>query len=114
MSKKNAAAAQKKSPKAAAEPGKVLGPQLRILAALAKAGRPLSKEEIMSKAAIPSTWVAEYLGGTVNSVSDVVRGAKKLVPAGLARRVEIDVDGATEVRHEVTAAGRKLVAKQPK
>lgn len=88
----------------------VLKPQLRILQAARKAGKAMTKEQIEKAADIPPTWVAEYLGGT-GSDKNEVRGCKKLVPAGLMKRVEKDDDGHTIVLHEITAAGRKLLDK---
>jgi hypothetical protein len=84
-------------------------PQLRILAALVKAGRPISKQQVSEKSKVHMNWIAEYIGGTVNAVSNLVRGHKKLVPAGLVRIKEVDIDGVKEKLYEVTAMGKKAV-----
>ncbi len=98
---------------AAVETGKILRPQIRILAALASAkeGR-LTKAGIIAEANIPPTWVIEYLGHDGEMVSDMVRGARKLVPAGLVKIKT--VDGKDEKLYEITDAGRKaLTAASP-
>ncbi len=92
---------------------KVLVPQVRILKALAKAKGPMNKALIQEKAAIPQTWVAEYIG-TENMVADEVRGAKKLIPAGYVKLVYLDVDGLKEKAYVLTASGRKFVEKLDK
>ena len=112
---------QKKAPKAKTAPaaapaekakGELLAPQARILAALAKVKHPgaMGKEGIVAKANIHTNWVAEYIGGGEVLVSDRVRGALKLVPAGFVEVVLSPVDGGSPVRmYRIKPAGRKAL-----
>lgn len=104
--------------KAKAKPsanGPACKPQLRILAALAKAGKPLSKEQLAARSKVHPNWIAEYVGTNAEGSEDFVRRSgeltsiKKLVPAKLARIVEVDRDGVADRLYEATAAGKRVV-----
>lgn len=102
-------AAPAKAAKAAEKSGPAGGltkPQVRILAALAKAARPMSRAQIAEKAQVAETWVT---GFTVRACK--ANRTPALVEQKLAREVGVEVDGRKERLVEVTAAGRKALAR---
>ncbi|MGL6095365.1 MAG: hypothetical protein ACRC7O_06150 [Fimbriiglobus sp.] len=86
-------------------------PQIRVLKALAKAGKPLSRKEIAEKAATDLAMLTEYIGSNdsvIRAKNDVNRWPSlltikliKFAPAG-------DDNG---VYYDLTAAGRKAAEK---
>lgn len=96
------------------------GPNARqraILACLAELpkGNSLDRHGLSDRSGVHINWVVECLGaeGGKDCLAD---GRKKLIPAGLARAVELDVhdDGRKTRHYQLTAAGYKLAAKLAK
>lgn len=114
--KKTMATATAKKPaakKAPADNGGLRTPQVRILRALAKAGKALSRPQISEKAPVDQAACVEYLG----SHDDATRKANdkkhfpSLVTLGLVKHEKHDVDGRDTVVYSITAAGRAKLAK---
>lgn len=81
--------------------------QARILVALNK-GAKLSRTKLCERAGFKpgSGTLGVALGGRSNAGGHY----DGLVPQGLVRRVELDVDGAEEVAYEITPKGKKALA----
>jgi hypothetical protein len=111
---KPAAKPSKGSKPAPAKTGKVSTglrkPQIRILEALAKAKKPMSRKEISEKAPVDLAFCTEYVGShdeDVRKKNDakfpclITLGMVKYAPSG----------DATGGHYEITDKGRKAVAK---
>ena len=95
--------------------------QVRILQALAKAKGPLSKSRICDACAkeFPTAakfqaWMADPLGSlnpTVVAAAEARCGYRSLLSLRLVQHVELDIDGKSEDAYQLTAAGRKALAK---
>ncbi len=102
--------ATKPAPKADPVPkvkSPVTKPQLRILEALAKAGKGLNATTISDKAGVAKTWVTGFVRKAC-----AANTTPSLMEQGLVKGKEVDVDGHLEWVYEVTAAGRKMATKK--
>src|SRR5262245_10860362 len=91
--KKPAKKAAAKKAKPGADGDRIARPQLRILAALAKAKRPMGKAELSKACGVHMNWVAEYVGTPGDFAARVSGdGPRKLAAAGLAKALDLDVD----------------------
>lgn len=88
-------------------------PQARILKALSK-GKAMDRHQLSKASGVHVNWIAEYVGGTADPVSDLVRGRKKLVPAGFIKQRELDHDGVAVKVYEITASGKKALTSYEK
>ena len=89
-------------------------PQIRILQAMAKARKPLTKAALAKASGVHVNWIAEYVGSKDGEPRVRQSGELKdlkLVPAGLAKLVSVDVDGQSETMYDITAPGRKALEK---
>lgn len=100
------AAPAKKASAAGPATGTLTKPQVRLLAALAKSGRPMSAEQLSEKASVARTWVTGFVFKAC-----AANRTPALVEQRFARPVEVQLDGRTERLYEVTAAGRKALAR---
>lgn len=108
---------KKAKPKAKAKPEKkattetsIRKPQLRVLAALAKSRNgSLPVSMIAEKANIPATHVSGYV--FLATKAKKAAGVVALAEMGLVREVIVDIDGGKDRCAEITAKGRKAIAK---
>ena len=94
--------------------GSLRKPQLRILAALAKAKGPLSRAKIAEKANVDVAACVEYVGSTdaKRRVANDKSHFPSLVSLGLVKHVAVEHDGGhKETCHELTAKGKKAATK---
>lgn len=86
-------------------------PMVRILAALKKAGRPLTRKEIAEAAPVDLAWLTEYLGSHDAAVR--AKNDKTKFPSLLTRgyvRIGSPSDDESRVpAYEITAAGKKAL-----
>lgn len=82
-------------------------PQLRILAALAKSKRPLTRAQIAEKGKVDQASLTDYVG----SYDDAIRAKndKKICMSLVSLRLVKAVAGETGTTYMITAAGRKAV-----
>lgn len=87
-------------------------PQLRVLAILADGSPLLTRSKIAEKAGFSA------VSGTVTRVLNGVKqgsssGAARpgLMELGMLVKVELDIDGVTEVGYQITEAGREALRK---
>ena len=105
----------KKAPVAKKErdPNALRKPQIRILQALAKSGKPLSRKELADKASVDQAGCVEWVG----SVNSDIREAndKKHFPSLVSRKFvrfdNQDINGRDTVVYAITAAGKSEAAK---
>ena len=100
------------APKAKAEP-KAKGlrkPQVRILVALSKSGKPLSRAEISEKATVDVATCTEYIGSIdeVKRLANDVKHFPSLISLGFIRFAA--PEEGKGANYEITAAGKKAVA----
>ncbi len=113
----NKAAAKNTAPAADAAKAGPNKPQLRILAALAKAKKPLTKEQLVAASGVTTNWIAEYAGQPGSMVSDLVngKGPLKLNAAGLIKITMLTDEAAKGERlYEIKPAGRKALERAEK
>lgn len=84
-------------------------PQVRILQTLAKAKHSMLRGDVAAASKVDLGWITGYLSKACKA-----NKGPSLVERKLARSIEVDVDGKKEVRFEITAAGRKELAKVEK
>ncbi len=88
-------------------------PQIRILKALAKTKKPLTRAQIATKAPVDVATCVEYIGSPnldIRKANDQ-RKFPSLVSLGFVKQELHDIDGKDKVVHSLTAAGRKEAAK---
>jgi hypothetical protein len=79
-------------------------PQLRILKALAKSPKPLSRGQIATKAKVDRAWLTEYIG----AVDTGTRRANDMkFPSLLTLGNVKTIEGDGPAFYEITSAGRK-------
>jgi hypothetical protein len=109
--KKKAAAKQEK--KAPAKKDGLRKPQVRVLKALGKSKKPLSRAAVADKAPVDRACCVEYIGSPDADVRK--RNDKKkfpsLVTLGLVKQEQHDIDGKDTIVHSLTSKGRKALAK---
>lgn len=108
-----ASTAKKSTPAPAAKKEGLRAPQVRILKALAKAGKPLPRKTIAEKAPVDQAACVEYLGSHDDSIrkANDVKHFPSLVTLGLVKCEIQDVDGRDVVVYSVTAKGRDAAKK---
>lgn len=88
-------------------------PQVRILKALAKASKPLTRAAIAEKASVDAAGCVEWIG-SADEATRKTNDAKhfpSLVTLGLLRQERHDADGRDVVLYTVTAKGKAEAAK---
>src|SRR5690242_1633048 len=96
-----------KSDKAAKANKGLRAPQVRILQALAKSGKPLSRKEIAEKAPVDLAACVEYIGSADPAIrkANDVKHFPSLVSLGLVKEERHEGEPVT---YAITAKGRKL------
>lgn len=105
------ATAEKTAPAAKKSADVLRKPQVRILKALAKSGKPLARKAIAEKAGVDEAGCVEWLGSpdaTKRKANDA-KHFPSLVSRGLVRFGEPAEGGAAT--YEITAAGREAAKK---
>ncbi len=118
------AAPAKKAPAKAtktvkAEPKKVEGlrkPQIRLLEALKKAGKPLSRAQAAEKAEVDQAACVEYIGSSNPEIrkSNDAKHFPSLISLGLVKHEQHDIDGKDVVVYSITAKGKEKLEKAAK
>ncbi len=88
-------------------------PQVRILKALAKSGKPLTRAQIAEKASCDVAGMVEWIGSAdpeVRTANDK-KHFPSLVSLGLVKQEQHDVDGRDVVVYAVTAKGKAEASK---
>lgn len=115
MTAKNTAKTAPKTAEKKAAPAKkadgLRKPQVRVLKALVKAGKPLTRNEIAEKAGVDAAWLTEYIGSP-----DAEKRAKNdakfksLITLGLVK-FAAPADEGEPARYDVTPKGRETSKK---
>lgn len=86
-------------------------PQVRILAALAKTGRPMTRVELAKAAPVDQATCVEYLGSAdpEKRKANDVKHFPSLVSLGYVKQIMDDQDGSTVWVHTITATGKKAL-----
>lgn len=88
-------------------------PQLRILSALKKSSRPMTRTDIAKKAPVDQAACVEYIGShdpDVRKANDS-KHFPSLITLGLVKAEQHDVDGRDTVMYSLTAKGRQALEK---
>jgi hypothetical protein len=104
-------AAPKAAPKAAAKQDKGLRkPQVRVLEALSKSGKALTRAQISDKAEVDNAMLTDYIGSTDDAKRKVndTKLMPSLVTLGHVHAVAPEEDGGPS-SYSITAAGRKAL-----
>lgn len=107
---KTAVKTTKAAPKAAPKKEGLRKPQIRILAALKKATKPLTRAEIAVKAPVDVAMCVEYIGSAdpeVRKANDA-KHWKSLITLGFVRLMNDEERGWI---HEITASGKAALEK---
>lgn len=91
-------------------------PQYRILKALAKSSKPLTRGQISEKAPVDVASCVEYMGSpdaTIRKANDA-KHFPSLITLGLVKQEIEDRDGRDVVVYSITAKGKAESAKAPK
>lgn len=88
-------------------------PQVRILKALVKAGKPMTRSQISEKAPVDQAACVEYIGSHNPDVrlANDAKHFPSLVTLGYVKAEMHDVDGRDVVQYTVTAKGAKAAEK---
>lgn len=87
-------------------------PMVRILRALAKSAKPLSRNQIAEKAQVDQPSLSTYIGAhdeKVRAANEKKRGITGLLTLGYVRYA--GEEGSSEPVYEITAAGRRALEK---
>lgn len=86
-------------------------PQIRVLKALRRVTKPLTRAEISERGEVDLAMLTEYIG----SHDDAIRAKndKAVMPSlrtlGFVKAEQHDIDGRDVVVHTITASGRKAL-----
>lgn len=112
--KKTDKTATKPAAKATAKPGdKLRAPQVKILECLHKAGKPMTRQQIIAKTELDSAWMGTWIGSPVLEVRKAsdAKYCVSLVTLGLVKVEVQDVDGKDLIVQSITAKGREALKK---
>ena len=88
------------------------GPQERILKAMLKAGKGLTRKEIAEQAPVDPAMCTEYLGSLDEAIRtrNDARYFPSLLTLGLIKAEQHDVEGKDTIQYSLTATGKKAAA----
>ncbi len=93
--------------------GGLRGPQVRVLVALSKSNKPLTRVQIADKAKVDQAALVEYVGSADKARREAndKKHFPSLLSLGLVRADDAEVDGREVVVYQVTAKGRTAASK---
>jgi len=96
-----------------AKAGGLRGPQVRVLVALSKSNKPLTRVQIADKAKVDQAALVEYVGSADKARREAndKKHFPSLLSLGLVRADDAEVDGREVVVYQVTAKGRTAASK---
>ncbi len=100
--------------KAAPAPGNggLRKPQVAVLKALKKAGRPITRAAMKEKSGgVDISGMVGCQDAKQRKENDKKLNVRSLLSLGYVRYTELDIDGSRETVYEITAAGKKALAK---
>ena len=87
-------------------------PQVRIIKAMAKTSKALTRKEVASKSKVDQASLVEYLGSpdAAKRVANDKKHFKSLISLKFVKQEEYDIDGRNTILYSITAAGKKAAA----